>query len=164
VIAEGYDCARDCQARDGTWDAAARSARGCTLVGVEPVERKPTARALYQLKHGSAYMGRYPDKRLAGAKVLGLEQRTDTPFEDPALGCPGGYYRTAFVDSVWPYTRRRTTAGGRVPNPRFDSAPPLVQQAVMALENEEERWHAFVDAEAAKRERKAMEKARKGGA
>ena len=108
-------------------------------------------------------MGRYPDKRLAGSTVLGLEQRTATPFEEPSAGCPGGYYRTPFIDSVWPYTRRRTKDGGRVPNPRFDAAPRIVHEAVLALEVEEERWHAFIENEIAERERKAMESVKERG-
>ena len=42
------------------------------------------------------------------------------PPEDPAEGCPGGYYRSLFVASVAPYLRRRDGQGNRVANPLLD--------------------------------------------
>lgn len=109
-------------------------------------------------------MGRYPDKRLAGLRVLGLEQRTATPFEEPESGCPGAYYRTPLIDSLWPFMRRRTRDGGRVENPLWRGAHWMILAAVQALEVEEERWHAHVEAEIAKREQKRIEEARKSRA
>jgi hypothetical protein len=125
-----------------------RSARGCTLHGVHPVERKPTAK-LYQIKTPagqtlSAYMGHYPDRTLAGTTVLGVPQFPDSPFEPPENGCPGAWYRSPFIDSLWPFMRRRTKGGGRVPNPKFDSADWFVQEAVAYYEQEEERCIAYI--------------------
>lgn len=89
-------------------------------------------------------MGHYPDRQLAGTTVLGVAQRPESPFEPPENGCPGAWYRSPFIDSVWPYMRRRTEAGGRVSNPRFDSADWLVQAAVLLQEVEEERAIGYV--------------------
>lgn len=90
-------------------------------------------------------MGRYRDRSLAGTTVLGLEQRPETPFEDPSIGCPGAWYRSPFVDSLWPYMRKRTRGGGRVSNPLFDGACWQFQQAILQFEIEEERAITFVD-------------------
>lgn len=96
-------------------------------------------------------MGRYPDRSLAGSTVLGIEQRPDSPFEPSENGCPGAWYRSPFIDSIWPFTRRRTKDGGRVPNPKFDAADWLVQEAVACYEQEEERAIAYVNEVAAQR-------------
>lgn len=120
-----------------------RSARGCTLHGVEPVERKPKAAKLYQITHATPYMGRYPDQSLAGTLVLGVPQKVETPYEPPENGCPGAWYRSPFIDSLFPYMRRRTSDGGRVQNPRFDSAHWQTQNAILEFETEEERAHAY---------------------
>lgn len=154
ATAEPYDCARDCQTSSGEWRDDVRRSRGCALAGVHPVERKPTARALYQIKIGSAYMGRYRDRSLKGEKVLGLDQRPETPFEDPAIGCPGAWYRTPFVDSIFPFLRHRTREGGRVDNPAFTRADWQTQQAVMQFELEEERALAFIESAIADKARK----------
>jgi hypothetical protein len=57
--------------------------------------------------------------------------------------------------------RRRTKDGGRVSNPAFRRAHWQAQAAVMHFEAEEERWHAFLDAEQAERMRKDDEKRRR---
>ena len=106
-------------------------------------------------------MGRYPDKSLSGSTVLGLPQVHSRPWEDPEHGCPGAYYRVTLVDDLWPLLRRRTRDGGRVPNPAFDRAHWTAQQAVMHLEHEEERWHAYIEAEQARRASVELEKAKK---
>jgi len=90
-------------------------------------------------------MGRHPDRSLAGKSNLGRSVNWEQPFEDECDGCPGGWYRTAFIDSLDPYFRRRTGEGARVPNPRFDEADRLVQDAVMCFEEEQERLLAYRD-------------------
>lgn len=86
------------------------------------------------------------------------------PFEVLADGCPGGWYRTAYMDSVAPYVRRRTDGGGRVPNPRFDAAPWQVQAAAMIVELEQERWHAEIRRLVSERaQREADKRAKKAG-
>jgi hypothetical protein len=89
----------------------------------------------------SIYKGRQPSPRFEGVVDL-LEQNPRLPHEATADGCPGGWYRTGYVDSVDRYRRRRTEHGGRVANPFFDSASWQVQEAALYLEHEQERWHA----------------------
>lgn len=151
---------RDCQNRDGgTWNDAARSARGCTRAGLYPVRRKPTADGLYELTFGTAYMGRYPDRALEGEAYLGMPVNWQQPLEDPAEGCPGAQYRVEFVDSLDPYIRRRTETGDRVANPAFDAADGFVQSAAMHFEHEQERWLASLHGERARRDKALREKA-----
>lgn len=116
---------------------------------------KPTADALVQCRvngvtHGSYYRGRFPDRRRIGTDVLGVpigEHNWKQPPEDAAIGCPGAWYRTPFIDSIDEYARRRTSTGDRIENPRFNEADWLIQSAVRYLEDEEERWHLYVEAE-----------------
>lgn len=156
---------RDCQQPDGSWCASTRTSRGCKLPGLPPVPFVPTA-ALYQNvqgTHGSAYIGRYPSRRLAGTKYLGVTLSWKHPFEAPERGCPGAYYRTTYIDSLDPLMRARDANGGRVPNPLFDGAPWQVQRAVMILEGEEERAHAYalqIQHDRARAEAEAEEAAR----
>jgi hypothetical protein len=89
-------------------------------------------------------MGRYPDKALAGTKVLGVPINPETPLEDPERGCPGAWYRTAYIDSLWRYFRKRIEGGGRVPNPLFDQADWQIQSAVMQFEYEQDRWSNYI--------------------
>lgn len=66
------------------------------------------------------------------------------PWEDPADGCPGGWYRSLFVYSVETYLRGRTEHGGRNSNPLLDRCDDdLVVQLVLYLEREQERWEAW---------------------
>jgi len=104
----------------------------------------PTRLGLYETR-GSPYLGRYPDKRLAGVRYLDTAINCDRPLEDPENGCPGAWYRTRYIDSVDRYTRRRTASGGRVSNPLFDTADWQIQAAVLRLEGEQERWHSDID-------------------
>lgn len=58
-------------------------------------------------------------------------------------GCPGAWYRTAFLRSLDRYYRRRTEGGGRVDNPALtQSADPLVHEAIRTLEAFEDAAHA----------------------
>jgi len=115
--------------------------------------------SVHEVTHGSPYMGRRPDRSLAGTKNLGRDVLWEQPLEPECDGCPGGWYRTAFVDSLDPYFRRRTGEGARVPNPRFDSADWLVQDAVMYFEEEQERLIAYRDMLAEKHRERETEKA-----
>jgi hypothetical protein len=55
-------------------------------------------------------------------------------------GCPGSWYRTAFVDSVLRYYRRRDDNGGRIDNPMLTQCTdPLVHEAVLLLEGYEDQ-------------------------
>jgi hypothetical protein len=147
---------RDCK-KNGEWNDQARAERGCTLYGAPPVAPKPKAAALYQLRIGSPYMGRYPDPSLAGTEVLGIPQRPGSPFEPPENGCPGAWYRSPFIDSLWPFMRRRIPGGGREDNPRFKRAHWLIQDAVMHYEIEEERAIRYLEEIAETRARKPTE-------
>jgi len=109
------------------------------------VHRKPTAPALYQLQLGTPYMGRDPLGPGDQAIELGIELDPKEPFEPSANGCPGAWYRAAFVDSVWPLTRRRDGNGGRIQNPRFDAADWFAQEAALYFEAEEERALAYLE-------------------
>ena len=96
-------------------------------------------------------MGRHSSPALDALVQLGQRNKPGHPREDIEDGCPGAWYRTAYVDSVDRYTRRRTKGGGRVPNPFFTDAPWQVQEAALYLEAEQERCIAFVDGIAADR-------------
>jgi hypothetical protein len=122
---------------------------GCTRPDLPPITWQIRRRALLTRPKAnpincSIYFGRYPDPALEGTEDL-IKVHPEYPHEPTADGCPGGWYRTAYMDSVFPYLRRRTTAGGRVDNPRFTGAGWQVQAAVMYFEHEEERWHAYRD-------------------
>lgn len=63
-----------------------------------------------------------------------------TPGEEPSEGCPAGWVRCEFAESVMPYLRTRTEHGGRVPNMRLDDCEDrLVKDAVLYFEECEER-------------------------
>jgi hypothetical protein len=114
-----------------------------------PVRWDVDARALYSHPASGAggshglYLGRYPDRELAGRRELGIPVNPDEPIEPAEDGCPAGWARSPFVESLDPYVRRRVGEGHRVPNPFFDSAPWQVQRAVLYLEIEQERWAAY---------------------
>lgn len=103
------------------------------------------SQALHEVKNANPYMGRHPDRSLAKTYELGREVNWERPLEASCDGCPGAWYRTPFVDDLAPYLRRRSEGGARVPNPRFDGADWLVQDAVMCYEDEEERLIAYRD-------------------
>lgn len=70
----------------------------------------------------------------------GEDPRWRRPPEDLACeGCPGGWYRSAFVESLLPYYRRRDGKGNRVSNPNLDSCgDPFVVACILAMEAHEE--------------------------
>jgi hypothetical protein len=138
------------------------SGRGCTLHSAPRVRWDVSARELLQLPSTGAiraglYRGRLPDPALAGQRILGFPIMPDEPFEDPTDGCPGGWYRSPYADSVARYRRRRVENGARVPNPLFDRAAWQIQAAAMWYEHEQERFSAYrsrVDADRFERTRK----------
>lgn len=112
------------------------------------------------------YFGRQADRRLANTRELGaIPVQWEEPIEPAEDGCPAGWARSPYVDSVHRYVRRRTKGGGRVSNPFFDRASWQAQEAAMVLEDEQERWHNYraeVDADRWRQEQEA--RARKNGA
>jgi hypothetical protein len=102
------------------------------------------------------YLGGYPDQRLLGTVDM-VPVNPDMPHERTADGCPGGWYRSSFVDSIVPYLRRRTEGGGRVQNPRFDSASWQIQEAALHVEHEQERRQGWISEERFKRSERELE-------
>jgi hypothetical protein len=107
-----------------------------------------TARELYQLPASGSiccglYRGRLGHPSLRGTAELGIAVDPEEPIEPAADGCPGGWYRTPYVDSLAKYVRHRTDTGGRVHNPFFARADWQIQEAVMFFEHEQERWEAY---------------------
>lgn len=82
----------------------------------------------------------------------GKDRDWHRPHEDiEREGCPGAWYRTAFMASILPYRRRPVDTGGwppascraRVPNPAFDGCDdPLVHEAIDFLESHEDAAHS----------------------
>jgi hypothetical protein len=89
------------------------------------------------------WMGRAP-LPAGTVRVRGRQINAQLPWEDPDGGCPGGWYRSRFVDSVRPFLRMRAEGGSRVSNPFFDRCEDdLVLQLVMYLEQEQEAYEAW---------------------
>lgn len=66
------------------------------------------------------------------------------PRETPEHGCPGGWYRSVFVTSIYPYLRRRDDHGNRVQNLILDRCDDdLILQLVAYAEDEQERWEGW---------------------
>lgn len=74
----------------------------------------------------------------------GVDHDWDMPLERPEVdGCPGGWYQTAWVESVLRYARRSDGEGGRIPNRLLDlCTDELVIEAVERLEVHEDAWRA----------------------
>jgi len=125
-----------------------RAGRGCGRADLPLVRWDLSAIHLYSrpaAKHG-LYFGRWPDPALAGRRELGaiLTARVpDEPIEAAEDGCPAGWARSPFCDSVWSYTRRRTDTGDRVDKPKFTTATWQAQEAAEFLEAEQERWRLY---------------------
>jgi len=127
-----------------------RASRGCTRVDLPPVAWDVD---VTRLGH---YLGR------AGDASLGSEAKHDEPGEDPEEGCPGGWRFAQFGYLVSRYGRRRTEHGDRVRNPNFDAIAlenPVLADAVLLFEHEEERCLAYCARKAA--EKRAFEARRK---
>lgn len=74
---------------------------------------------------------------------MGIAVDDEEPIEPAEDGCPAGWSRSPFADSVAKYARRRIDGGGRVERPAFNASSWQVQEAVEYLEEQEERWHAY---------------------
>ena len=84
-------------------------------------------------------MGRHPLPAKT-VELAGIKVNPRLPFEDPAEGCPGGWYRSRFVESLRPYMRSRTEHGGRNSNPLLDRTDDeLLIQLVLVLEREQDQ-------------------------
>ena len=84
-------------------------------------------------------MGAPPDySRSAESRDVNNVWRS--PVEEPdEIGSPGAWYRSAFVDSIMRYYRRRDDSGNRIANPTYEySEDPLVHEAVILLETHED--------------------------
>lgn len=62
------------------------------------------------------WMGRAPCYEQEGESARWRKPPEDIERE----GCPGGWYRSTFIDSLRPYMRRPDNKGGRVPNRLLD--------------------------------------------
>lgn len=145
-----FNCLRDCTDHTGAWNATKRAARACPLsrFDMPRVEPAPQASALYEpVSNGSPYHGRHADRRLDGKVYLNVVPVSwKQPIEDPDDGCPGGAYRSEWVDSLARYIRHRTADGTRVSNRFFDECDDrLVWEAVHYYESEQERHADYVD-------------------
>ena len=70
-------------------------------------------------------------------------------------GCPGAWYRTAFVDSILRYYRRRDRNGNRIENPLLTQCTDeLVIEAVRTIEGYEDAASAEAEAAALKAARR----------
>lgn len=113
-------------------DPEERAARNCCLPGYDT--RQWASEQLVQI-----HMGAPPRYDLEGKRGDWM-----TPFEDiEAHGCPGGVYRTPFMESINKYRRRRDGNGGRIENFELTTCDiPLVHEAIAYLETEEELCYA----------------------
>ena len=70
-------------------------------------------------------------------------------------GCSGAWYRTAFVDSVLRYYRRRDKQGNRIDNPLLSRCDDeLVLESIRALESYEDIANAEAESAAIRRAQK----------
>lgn len=140
-----FSCVSTCRAQ-GTYrlSPVAQAMRNCVLPGFDTATW--TGERLVRV-----HMGKPRDWSREG------QGDWAAPVEDIAAGgCPGSWYRTAFVESVLRYYRRRDDHGGRVANPLLDRCDdPLVIEAVLALEG-------YEDAAAAEYQARVLAKHAKG--
>jgi hypothetical protein len=144
VIRERFACEEICQqqrpGRDAEWLDEKRSERACTLIDAPLV----VARLVHKTIHSGGWMGR---AALPGSTPPppGVQRwATSHPTEDATEGCPGGWYRSLFVASIYPYLRRRDDHGNRVANLLLDRCDDdLVLQLVQYAEDEQERYKGW---------------------
>ena len=86
----------------------------------------------------------------------------DRPREPAAAGCPGAWYRTDFLNSLFRFYRRSDANGGRIENPALTRwADPLVHGAVATREGyEDAALSAHYEAEQRARDQAAAESRR----
>ena len=120
-------------------DPAAQAGNRCTLPGYDRGTWSDAR--VYQI-----HLGARPRWDLEGTdhRLTGGACSHERPAEDIILnGCPGSFYRTAFVSSLLPYYRRGDANGGRVSSPALDQCgDPLVQDAIFELEGHEDAARA----------------------
>lgn len=114
-VEEPFDCDSACRRvnEDGSFNDAARAARGCTRLDLPQVEWDVSASLLRR-----GYMGRAPMPGVSEEEGHRISWKH--PLERPSDGCPGGWYRSRFVWSLNHYFRERVEGGQRVPNPLLD--------------------------------------------
>lgn len=115
-----------------------RRARGCTRIDLPAVQWD------VDVTRFRVHQGRNADPDL-DPSVWKIRRETPnalhqpwwrTPGEDPEGGCPGGWIRCGFIESLTPYLRKRTEGGGRVQNMRTDRCDDrLVLDAVLYFED-----------------------------
>lgn len=112
-------------ADQGRFVLAQRQHYRCALPGF--------SRSLWsQNDHRSFYMGRLPDPE--------DQLNPQEPPESLEEGCPGAWYRCAFVRSLLPYERTSSTDGVLNENLRLTRCTdPLVLDAIQYLETERTR-------------------------
>lgn len=150
--AEYFNCAHLCR-RGARLLKHERAARCCALPDFDA--REWTFEKLYPI-----HMGAPPDySRSPG--VRGKDDRGDNDWTEPLEdieneGCPGAWYRTAFVESLLRYRRRPCEGGGRVVNPLLDRCTDeWIIEAIAELERWEDAWSAeHIDAVFERAERK----------
>lgn len=131
-----FVCARDCR-RPGSAlrDPEAQAGWCCPLPGFD--RRRWQPENLHQI-----HMGAPPrwDREPSGDSDG--DHDWHEPLEHPEVdGCPGGWYRTAFVESVLRYRHRPGREGERVSNRLLDLCDDeLVIEAVDTLESYEDQW------------------------
>lgn len=116
-----------------------RAIYGCTRADLERVPWKVDP---IRIRAGG-HMGRLPIYA-PDLKYCGIDVNPELPFEDPAEGCPAGWYRSRFIASLLPYLRRRDGNGGRVQNLMLDRTDDeVIIQLAMLAEDEQERWENY---------------------
>jgi len=134
---EHFSCAALCR-KQGTAQLVpyAQAARNCALPGFNVGTW--TGDRLVRIHMGR---GRDYSREGKGDWAAPAERIDET-------GCPGAWYRTAFVDSVLRYYRRRDRNGNRIENPLLTRCTDeLVLEAIRAIESYEDA--AAGEAEAA---------------
>ncbi|MCY0985970.1 hypothetical protein OV203_02440 [Nannocystis sp. ILAH1] len=110
-------------------------ARHCTLAGFDQRHWQGEPRHMLRKVH------------MGAPRRYDLEQ-TESDWAKPAEniadeGCPGGWQRAPFTESVLRYRRRPAEGGARVPNRLLDlQVDELVIEAVEFLEVHEDAWRS----------------------
>jgi len=108
--------------------------RNCSLPDIDPTDWKSTPADLLD-----CYMGALPDYASEGQRHDYL--RPNEPHDD---GCPGGWYRCEFIDSIHQYRRTRAEGGMRADNPLIHKdTDRLLLEAIQYLEKQEEAAMAY---------------------
>lgn len=135
-IVERYDCDAVCTRR-GDFEDSKRGEYRCTRIDLAPVAWSESGKRVLQ----GGWMGRM---RLDVVSMEGRPINPRQPPEDPDDGCPGGWYRSRFVLSIYPYLRRRTEHGDRVINMLLDrTEDELLLQWVQHVEDQQEAWESY---------------------